>query len=72
MGLAISERSFKSIKTIIPSYLPGHWECKNLCFVSVTQRVRVSSAFVYNVVDINKLATFPLVKPLPNMNAQYT
>ena len=35
MGLAISEGSFKSTKTIYQSYSPGYGGLKNLCFVSV-------------------------------------
>jgi len=42
----------------MPSYSPGHGEFKNLCFIFVTQRVRVSHAFVYYVVGVNKIINF--------------
>ena len=59
MGPAISEGSY------IPSYLPGYGEFKNLCFISVAWMVSVSHAFVYNVVNVNKIATTFLAKPPP-------
>ena len=52
-------------KTIIPSYLPGHGVFKNLCFVSIGQRVNVSCAFAYNAVDINKIVAVYLANPPP-------
>jgi len=51
-------------KTYIPSYLPGHGEFKNLCFISVAQTVWVSHVFVYGMVDLDKIMTIFLVKPL--------
>ena len=53
MRPAISEVSFKSTKVTIyiSSYSPGHEEFK--IFVCVySPRVRVSHAFVYNVVGV--------------------
>ena len=61
MGPAFSKRSFKSI----PSYLPGYGEFENLCFVSMAWIMSVSHAFVYNAVDINKIATAFLAKLPP-------
>jgi len=46
-------------------YLPGHKEFENLCFVYVAWMVSVSRAFVYNAVDINKIATAFLEKLPP-------
>ena len=34
VGPVLEEGRLKSIKTIIPSYFPGHGEFENLCFCS--------------------------------------
>ena len=57
-------------KNYTPSYLPGYGEFKNLCFISVAWMVSVSRAFVYNGVDVKKIATAFLAKPPPQINAQ--
>jgi len=41
----------------MPSYLPSHGKFENLCFASVAQTVWVLRAFVYGVVDVNKIMT---------------
>ena len=66
MGPAIGKGNFKPTKTI----LPGHGEFENLCFDSIPQKVRVSRAFLYNAVDINKIITVLLAKLLSYMNGQ--
>ena len=48
-----------------PTYLPGYGEFENLCFVSIAWMVSVSHAFVYDAVDVNKIATAFLAKPPP-------
>ena len=52
-------------KNYMPSYSPGYGEFENLYFVSVAWTVSVSRAFVYNAVDVNKIATAFLAKPQP-------
>ena len=67
------EQSVKEVsnkkKNYIPSYSP---EFENLSLCSIAQRVSMLCAFVYNVVDINKIVTVPLTKPPPYMNVQLT
>ena len=43
------------------------WKVHNLCFVSVTYMVSVRRTFVYNTVDITKIAIAFLAKPPPYM-----
>jgi len=42
----------------IPSYSPSNGEFNNFCFVSITQRIRVSRAFVYNAAHLNHCLVF--------------
>ena len=56
-GASNQQRKLQINKNYIPSYSPGYGKFKNLCFVSVAWMVSVSCAFVYNAVDINKIAT---------------
>jgi len=73
MGPTIGERSFKSPKIIIiSSYSPVYGEFKNLCFVSIAQRVRVSRAFFYNAVDVKEIIAILFAKPSSYMSAQLT
>ena len=39
-------------KNYIPFYLPSHGEFENSCFVSIILMVRVSRAFVYNIINV--------------------
>jgi len=59
------QRKLQIKKNHVPSYLPGYGELKNLCFGSVSGIVSVSHAFVYNAVDVNKIATASLAKLPP-------
>ena len=64
MGLVIGQRSCQKY---IPFYSPGHGVFKNLCCSSVAQMVRVSHAFVYNVVKLSKIVAIQVAKPPPCM-----
>ena len=57
-------------KYYILSNLPGYGEFETLCFVSVAWMVSVSRAFIYNAVDVNKIATAFLAKLPPYINAK--
>ena len=59
------QQSAKETSIYIPTYSPGYGEFENVSFVSVAWTVSVSRAFVYNAVDINKIATAFLAKPPP-------
>ena len=48
-------------------YTAGHGEFE---IVSIMQMVRVSHAFVYNMINVNKIIAIILTKPLSYMNAQ--
>ena len=56
-GASNQQRKLRMNKNYIPSYSPGYGELEILCFVSVAWTVRVSHVFVYNAVDVNKIAT---------------
>ena len=64
-GASYQQRKLQVNKNYIPSYLPSYGEFKNVCFVSVAWTVSVSCVFVYNAVDVNKIATAFLAKPPP-------
>ena len=52
-------------KIYILSCLPGYGEFKNFCFVSVAWTVSVSRAFIYNAINVNKIAATFLAKLPP-------
>ena len=62
IGPVLEEGRLKSIKNYISSYSPAHGEFKNLCFVSVAPMVCVSRAFVYDVVNANKIVVISSTK----------
>ena len=72
IGPVLEEGRLKSIKTIIPSYSPAHGEFENLCFVFVASMVWVSRAFVYDVVNVNKIVIVSSTKPPSYAYAQVT
>ena len=59
------QQSVKEASNYVPSNPPVYGEFKNLCFVSIALTVSVSRVFVYNAVDVNKIATAFLAKPPP-------
>ena len=60
-----------SVKPIKPIYhLQGEFE--NLCFISVAPMVCMSRAFVYDVVDVNKIVAAYSIKPPSYAYAQVT
>ena len=59
------QQSAKEASNYVPYNLPGYGEFENLCFVFVALTVSVSHVFVYNAVDVNKIATAFLAKPPP-------
>jgi len=59
------QRKLQINKNYVPSYSSSYGEFKNLCLVTVAWTVSVSRAFVYNAVDVNKIATAFLAKLPP-------
>ena len=56
-GASNQQRKLQINKNYISSYyLPGYGEFENLCFISVAWTVSVSRVFVYNAVEVNKIA----------------
>ena len=67
---SVKEASNQQKKNYTPPYSPGYGEFKNLPFRFRSLNGELSHAFVYNVVDVNKIATAFLAKPPPYINAQ--
>ena len=58
----LEEGRLKSIKIIIPSYLPAHGVRKSL-FGFCSFKVWMSRTFVYDAVNINKIVIVSSTKP---------
>ena len=62
LSVQYSKKEDSSRLNYTPAYLPAHGELKNLCFVSVATTVCVSCAFVYDVVNVNKIVIISSTK----------
>ena len=59
------QRKLQINKNYTPSYSPGYGKFENLLFRFHSPNGECVCVFVYNAVDVNKIATASLTKPPP-------